>query len=327
MQSWAQWLAEALALPFTKLARDGALARDVLGRAGPAPGRSLRRRRASTSGVNDARSLEWDRRRLRAGAARERRGAGGVQRAAAAVHPAHRPRPPARRAQAARGERHRPRRRRRARRRARRPRRPRGPAVAAARRGPPHRARPARDRRSRGPRPRRPVPALVAHRGPPLAPRPRALRSPLGRDAGARPAPARRRARARALARSSTRRNSSTPRSRTRDEAGDARRLDGEGGEADRRAPDELQPATGQALAAHGDRDRGAPAVQSQRAGRPPGAGAERHRAREREARARIAVGLDARGSAGCRRGAPGRSATVVMSARRSAASTRSPSP
>ena len=30
MQSWAQWLAEALGLPFTKLARDGALARDVL---------------------------------------------------------------------------------------------------------------------------------------------------------------------------------------------------------------------------------------------------------------------------------------------------------
>ena len=30
MQSWAQWLAEALELPFTKLARDGALARDVL---------------------------------------------------------------------------------------------------------------------------------------------------------------------------------------------------------------------------------------------------------------------------------------------------------
>jgi GDSL-like lipase/acylhydrolase family protein len=30
MQSWAQWLAEALGLPFTKLARDGALASDVL---------------------------------------------------------------------------------------------------------------------------------------------------------------------------------------------------------------------------------------------------------------------------------------------------------
>jgi lysophospholipase L1-like esterase len=30
MQSWAQWLAEALELPFTKLARDGARAADVL---------------------------------------------------------------------------------------------------------------------------------------------------------------------------------------------------------------------------------------------------------------------------------------------------------
>src|SRR5829696_1092932 len=29
-QSWAQWLAEALELPFTKLAADGALAADVL---------------------------------------------------------------------------------------------------------------------------------------------------------------------------------------------------------------------------------------------------------------------------------------------------------
>src|SRR3954463_7740548 len=29
-QSWAQWLAEALELPFTKLATDGALAADVL---------------------------------------------------------------------------------------------------------------------------------------------------------------------------------------------------------------------------------------------------------------------------------------------------------
>ena len=30
MQSWAQWLAEELGLPFTKLARDGARAADVL---------------------------------------------------------------------------------------------------------------------------------------------------------------------------------------------------------------------------------------------------------------------------------------------------------
>ena len=41
MQSWAQWLAEALALPFTKLARDGAPRARRAGPAGPPPGRSL----------------------------------------------------------------------------------------------------------------------------------------------------------------------------------------------------------------------------------------------------------------------------------------------
>jgi hypothetical protein len=59
MQSWAQWLAEALGLPFTKLARDGSLARDVLAEQvprleGPYDLGCL------YAGVNDARSLEWD---------------------------------------------------------------------------------------------------------------------------------------------------------------------------------------------------------------------------------------------------------------------------
>ncbi|MDO8213069.1 GDSL-type esterase/lipase family protein [Conexibacter sp. CPCC 206217] len=57
--SWAQWVAEALELPFTKLARDGARAEDVL--------RDLAPRLAGPYdvaalyvGVNDARSLDWD---------------------------------------------------------------------------------------------------------------------------------------------------------------------------------------------------------------------------------------------------------------------------
>jgi hypothetical protein len=59
MQSWAQWLAEALELPFTKLARDGALARDVLAEQvprleGPYDMGCL------YAGVNDARSTAWD---------------------------------------------------------------------------------------------------------------------------------------------------------------------------------------------------------------------------------------------------------------------------
>jgi hypothetical protein len=59
MQSWAQWLAEALELPFTKLARDGARAADVLADLAP--------RLAGPYdlgcvyvGVNDARALDWD---------------------------------------------------------------------------------------------------------------------------------------------------------------------------------------------------------------------------------------------------------------------------
>ncbi len=59
MQSWAQWLAEALELPFTKLARDGARAADVV--------RDFVPRLDGPYdvgcvyvGVNDARALDWD---------------------------------------------------------------------------------------------------------------------------------------------------------------------------------------------------------------------------------------------------------------------------
>jgi lysophospholipase L1-like esterase len=59
MQSWAQWLAEALELPFTKLARDGARAADVV--------RDFVPRLAGPYdvgcvyvGVNDVRSVDWD---------------------------------------------------------------------------------------------------------------------------------------------------------------------------------------------------------------------------------------------------------------------------
>jgi hypothetical protein len=59
MQSWAQWLAEALELPFTKLARDGAQAAEVLAEqvprlAGPYDVGCV------YVGVNDARSPDWD---------------------------------------------------------------------------------------------------------------------------------------------------------------------------------------------------------------------------------------------------------------------------
>jgi lysophospholipase L1-like esterase len=59
MQSWAQWLAEALELPFSKLALDGARAADVR--------RELVPRLSGPyevgclyAGINDARSLDWD---------------------------------------------------------------------------------------------------------------------------------------------------------------------------------------------------------------------------------------------------------------------------
>jgi lysophospholipase L1-like esterase len=72
MQSWAQWVAEAVALPFTKLARDGAQASEVLAEQvprlqGPYDVACL------YVGVNDARSVDWDagvyEQALRAGAA------------------------------------------------------------------------------------------------------------------------------------------------------------------------------------------------------------------------------------------------------------------
>ena len=138
MQSWAQWLAEALALPFTKLARDAALARDVLAEQvprldGPYDVACL------YVGVNDARSPEWDpaayERALRASVAAL---AACSERLLLCTLPADLGRPRAA-PKPARGERHRPRRRRRERRRARRARRPRRAAVAAARRRPPDR--------------------------------------------------------------------------------------------------------------------------------------------------------------------------------------------
>jgi lysophospholipase L1-like esterase len=58
-QSWAQWLAEALELPFTNLAADAARAADVLARQVP-------RLRGPYDvgtlyvGANDARALDWD---------------------------------------------------------------------------------------------------------------------------------------------------------------------------------------------------------------------------------------------------------------------------
>jgi lysophospholipase L1-like esterase len=59
VQSWAQWLAEALEVSYTALALDGALARDLL---------HLAHRRLADGyafgclyvGVNDARSVSWD---------------------------------------------------------------------------------------------------------------------------------------------------------------------------------------------------------------------------------------------------------------------------
>jgi lysophospholipase L1-like esterase len=58
-QSWAQWLAEALDLPFRKLAADGACAPDVLREQVP----RLRGRAdlgCLYAGVNDTRRLDWD---------------------------------------------------------------------------------------------------------------------------------------------------------------------------------------------------------------------------------------------------------------------------
>jgi lysophospholipase L1-like esterase len=58
-QSWAQWLAEALQLPFTKLAGDGALAADVLAAQVPRL-RGPYDVGCVYAGVNDVRGLHWD---------------------------------------------------------------------------------------------------------------------------------------------------------------------------------------------------------------------------------------------------------------------------
>lgn len=58
-QSWAQWLAEALELPFTNLAADGAVAGDVV--AGQLPRlRGPYDLATLHVGANDARRLDWD---------------------------------------------------------------------------------------------------------------------------------------------------------------------------------------------------------------------------------------------------------------------------
>jgi GDSL-like Lipase/Acylhydrolase family len=59
MQSWALWLAEALGLPYTCLAEDGALARDALARQAP---RLLGPYDLGCVyvGVNDVRAPQWD---------------------------------------------------------------------------------------------------------------------------------------------------------------------------------------------------------------------------------------------------------------------------
>jgi hypothetical protein len=58
-QSWAQWVAEAYELPFTKLARDGARTRDLLAEQLPRL-RGPYEIACLYAGVNDARSLDWD---------------------------------------------------------------------------------------------------------------------------------------------------------------------------------------------------------------------------------------------------------------------------
>ena len=146
----------------------------------------------------------------------------------------------------------------------------------------------------------------------------------------ARPAPARGRARPRALAARQHEAELEHAVVAHGDEAGHARRLDGEGREADRRAADELQAPAGQALAADGDRDRRAPAVEGQRALAPPARRAlSGDRPRQREARGRVAVGLDGAEAQACRRGAPGRSApsSCRRAGRRPRRGRRRPSP
>jgi lysophospholipase L1-like esterase len=58
-QSWAMWLAEAMELPFTRLARNGATVADVAGEQAP---RLRDRYQVGTlyAGVNDVRRVDWD---------------------------------------------------------------------------------------------------------------------------------------------------------------------------------------------------------------------------------------------------------------------------
>jgi len=66
LQSWAQWTARGLGLPFTNHATDGARARDVVGAQIPAFERTTARPEARYDvgclyiGVNDVRALDWD---------------------------------------------------------------------------------------------------------------------------------------------------------------------------------------------------------------------------------------------------------------------------
>ena len=61
-QSWAQWLAEAMELPFTRLAVNGATAPDVVRDQLPRLARSGRRYDVAAVyvGVNDVRNIGWD---------------------------------------------------------------------------------------------------------------------------------------------------------------------------------------------------------------------------------------------------------------------------
>ena len=147
---WAQWLAEALDLPFHKLAQPGAttpwIADALLPRA-----RDDYALACVGVGTNDVRSLDWDP-GVRGGARRgsstrwRRARPRGLRR-----HGPARPRPPAGRREGRRAQRDRAARRpQRARRGRRRPGRPPRLAPVLPRRRPPHRARPAGDRPARG---------------------------------------------------------------------------------------------------------------------------------------------------------------------------------
>jgi lysophospholipase L1-like esterase len=59
-QSWAQWLAQALGLPFTKLAKDGATAADVVRDQLPAIPGERYDVGCIYVGANDVRNLDWD---------------------------------------------------------------------------------------------------------------------------------------------------------------------------------------------------------------------------------------------------------------------------